>query len=197
MRRDTGSYVHHRATLYALLWLFAVSEFGLTSYHIFHTNTSAGFYGDASATFVQRSALTSAADPIAVELLFTALITLLWIPYTVFFHHRPMAAFSAGNNTLKSTRVGARAGFSLLQGESYLKYVLSIMWPVGALVATSSLQTPLEKEGLILLAIVAFAWIPYGLLMLAIELEFFDALGHVHAGPVNHTKDYMAYVGLM
>ncbi|KAH8108418.1 hypothetical protein DFH11DRAFT_1113418 [Phellopilus nigrolimitatus] len=180
MRRDTGSYVHHRATLYALLWLFAVSEFGLTSYHIFHTNTSGGFY-----------------DPIAVELLFTALITLLWIPYTVFFHHRPMAAFSAGNNTLKSTRVGARAGFSLLQGESYLKYVLSIMWPVGALVATSSLQTPLEKEGLILLAIVAFAWIPYGLLMLAIELEFFDALGHVHAGPVNHTKDYMAYVGLM
>ncbi|KAH8103745.1 hypothetical protein DFH11DRAFT_1520409 [Phellopilus nigrolimitatus] len=157
MRGDTTSYVPHRTGIYALLWLFALAELGLTGYRIHHTRSLAGVY-----------------DPIVAELLVTALLTLLWIPFTILFHHRG-AGTRAGDggaaNTGAGAGAGARPGFSLLHGETFLNLVLWLMWLIGGAIATNkwpnSLQTPPGKQGHVLRAIVALAWIAFGLLTLA------------------------------
>ncbi|KAH8103751.1 hypothetical protein DFH11DRAFT_1692428 [Phellopilus nigrolimitatus] len=160
-----SSYVIPRAALYALLWASSIVELGLTGYHVRHTKTSAGFY-----------------DPIVVELLVTAALTLIWIPITVFAHVRKAKSLHGGS------------GYAPLHGESAGNFVVWVMYLVGGAIATHKWPSPAfagaGKEGHVLLSIVAFAWIPFGVLSLVkvftlMQYAALKAESHSSHAPIN------------
>ncbi|KAI5115826.1 hypothetical protein M0805_001986 [Coniferiporia weirii] len=147
MRSD--SYVPHRGLLYTLLWLSALVELGLTGYRLHHTDSFGGFY-----------------NPIIVELLVTSVLTLLWIPLTMLFH-RAAGTLGSGGNAATT----GRSRHGSLFGENGGNFVLWVMWLVGAAITThhwpNRTLAGSGRQGTVLLTIVAFSWIPFALLTLA------------------------------
>ncbi|KAI5117620.1 hypothetical protein M0805_001220 [Coniferiporia weirii] len=160
------SYVFHRAALYALLWTASIVELGLTGYRVRHTKSAAGFYGTLLPPPLpepdkrpEEQTITNStpADPIVVELLVTAALTLLWLPISGLAHLRKARDLSSGLGPLR--------------GESAGNFVLWVMWLVGAAIATNKWPNKTlagtGKEAHLLLGIVAFAWLPFAALSLA------------------------------
>ncbi|THH03164.1 hypothetical protein EW145_g6479 [Phellinidium pouzarii] len=159
---SVASYVVHRSALYALLWASAVVELGLTGWRIHHTKSVAGFY-----------------DPIVAALLVSAVLTLIWIPITSFLHLRKARGLHSDTG----------AGYAPLHAESGGNIVLWIMWLVDAAIATHKWPTRAlvgpssPKDAHLLLSLVAFAWISFGVLSLAcvFVLMHFAALRAIRA----------------
>ena len=86
-------------------------ELGLTAYRVHHTNDVEG-----------------SCDPVVVELIFTSILTMLWIPLAVLLHVRK-------SHTLER---GAARGFAPLHSEMVGLWVVWIFWLVGDAVATVS-----------------------------------------------------------
>ena len=86
-------------------------ELGLTAYRVHHTNDVEGYY-----------------DSVVVELIFTSILTMLWIPLAVLLHVRK-------SHTLER---GAARGFAPLHSEMVGLWVVWIFWLVGDAVATVS-----------------------------------------------------------
>ncbi|KAL5479113.1 hypothetical protein ACEPAI_2401 [Sanghuangporus weigelae] len=137
MGRD--SYVPHRRALYALLWMIAVVELGLTAYRIHHTRSLFGFY-----------------DPIIVELLVTSILTITLIPVILL----------TLRGILRPSR--KRLGFLHSESvRNLILWIMWLVggaiathkWP------RRSFAGP-GKQGRILTTIIAFAWIEFGLLTL-------------------------------
>ncbi|THH05654.1 hypothetical protein EW145_g4638 [Phellinidium pouzarii] len=132
----------------SLKWLTALAELGVTAFRIHHTNSVAGFY-----------------DAIIAELLVTSLLTLLWVPFTLLFHR------SAGTVGSGAGSSSGRSRVSPLHAETGGNSILWLMWLVGGSIAThkwpNRILAGFGKQGSVLLAIVALAWIAFGLLTLA------------------------------
>ncbi|EJD05296.1 uncharacterized protein FOMMEDRAFT_18889 [Fomitiporia mediterranea MF3/22] len=137
-----ASFVFHRAILYSLLWVAAVIELGLTGWRVHHTKSTASFY-----------------DPIVVALLVSSILTIIWVPITTFLH------------VFKSKSLSAGEGYKPLHFESAGNTILWIMWLIEAAIATHKWPTRAftgsGRDGHVLLTLVAFAWINFGLLSLA------------------------------
>ncbi|KAL5525441.1 hypothetical protein ACEPAF_9311 [Sanghuangporus sanghuang] len=144
MARD--SYVPHRRLLYALLWMIAVVELGLTAFRIHHTRSLFGFY-----------------DRVIAELLVVSILTILWAPLTLLLHRSALGSAGATGTQ--------RRGFGFLHGETSGNLILWIMWLVGAAIATNHWPTRAlagpGKQGRILTTIIALAWVEFALLTLA------------------------------
>jgi len=129
-----------RAFFYVVLWLFSVVLLGLTGARLHYTehlpqgdplNSGHDFY-----------------DPIVVELLFCALLAMIWAPVVMHLIH--------GKRELRF--------FSRVWHEALGLFILWIMWLVGAAIATSiwpNLPTFCSQYQAcrILTAMVAFAWL--------------------------------------
>ncbi|KAF7377961.1 hypothetical protein MSAN_00220000 [Mycena sanguinolenta] len=165
------SYVPHRRLFYGLIWALAVVELGLTATHIQFTRSHFGTH-----------------EAIVAELLVTSILTLLWVPVTLIFHRR--APDLDGNlNTRGHGRFGG------LHHESSGNIVLWIMWLVGAAIAAhrwpTRLFTGFGRQGDILLALVAIAFVEFGLMTLVkvLALMEYSALGvSGYAGPGARTE---------
>lgn len=135
-------FVKHRLGFYALLWSASVIELALTGWRIHHTKTVSHFY-----------------DPIVAELLVTAALTILWIPV------------AGVVNARKSKELAPGSSYSLLNIEAVGNFVLWVMWLVGGAIVTHKFPTKAVagtgSAGHILITLVAFSWISFGLLTFA------------------------------
>ncbi|THH06998.1 hypothetical protein EW145_g3691 [Phellinidium pouzarii] len=156
-----SSYVFPRAVLYSFIWTVSVVELGLTGYRVHHTKSTAGFY-----------------DPIVVELIVTAALTLIWLPASVFMHLMKARELGAAGNT----------GYAPLHGETGGNFILWVLWIVGAAFSThkwpNSALAGTGKSGHILLSIVAFAWLAFIALTLA---KIFTAMQYAALSAVSTT----------
>ncbi|KAK0217097.1 hypothetical protein IW262DRAFT_169375 [Armillaria fumosa] len=130
-----------RLGLYTLLWAVAVVLLGLTSYRIHITKNQFRRY-----------------DRIVVELLVSAILTILWVPFVA------VMIFAARSS---ARRHGSQICFELL-----ILAILWVMWLVGAVDTTNRLipghnwcsDALGSKQCNILTTILAFAWIGWSLL---------------------------------
>ncbi|KAJ6540287.1 hypothetical protein B0H19DRAFT_959872 [Mycena capillaripes] len=163
------SYVPHRRFLYFLIWAVAAAELGLTAEHIHFTMR------------VPFSLSMLRADPIVAELLVTSILTLFWVPLTLIFHRRAPGLANRNGHAVANGHGGSR--FGGLHHESSGNIVLWIMWLVGAAIAANRWPnrsaTGLGRQGSILIAIVALAFVDFGLLTLVkvLALMEYSALG--------------------
>ncbi|KAL5525448.1 hypothetical protein ACEPAF_9318 [Sanghuangporus sanghuang] len=134
-----AAYALHRTLLYTFLWTASVVQLGLTGWRVHHTESTIGDY-----------------DPIIVELLVTAALTILWIPVAIVAPVR------------KSKDLLPGSGYGTLGIETCGNFVLWVMWLVGGAIATNKWPTRAiagsGKDGHILITIVAFSWLCFGAL---------------------------------
>ncbi|PBK83953.1 hypothetical protein ARMGADRAFT_622942 [Armillaria gallica] len=138
-----------RLALYTLLWAVAVVLLGLTSYRIHITKNQFQRY-----------------DRIVVELLVSAILTILWVPAVMIFAARSSAR-----------RHGSQVCFELL-----IIAILWVMWLVGAVDTTNRLipgrnwcsNALGSKQCNILTTILAFAWIGWSLLTILFFMSIID-----------------------
>ncbi|KAF8215424.1 hypothetical protein K438DRAFT_1660174 [Mycena galopus ATCC 62051] len=161
------SYVPHRRLLYFLIWAVAAAELGLTAERIHFTRSNFGSY-----------------DPIVAELLVTSIFTLFWVPLTLIFHRRaPGLADRNGPAVANGHNVRGGSRFGGLHHESSGNIVLWVMWLVGAAIAAhhwpNRSAAGFGRPGSIILAIVALAFVEFGLLTLVkvLALMEYSALG--------------------
>ncbi|KAJ6480125.1 hypothetical protein C8R45DRAFT_348334 [Mycena sanguinolenta] len=153
------SYVPHRRFFYGLIWALAVVELGLTAAHIHFTRSRFRTH-----------------EAIVAELLATSILTLLWVPVTLVFHRR-----APDLNHNLNTRGNGR--FGGLHHESSGNIVLWIMWLVGAAIAAhrwpTRAFTGFGRQGDILLALIAIAFVQFGLMTMVkvLALMEYSAVG--------------------
>jgi len=163
------SYAGARPFLYAFLWIVSVVLLGLTAYRI-HSTKRVGFY-----------------DPIIAELLVVSILTILWTPFAIFTlvrgsygaHHAGTTNAAAAGTTTTTTTNTRRPGYL---PETIGLAILWVMWLVGAVVTTNTWPAKKfcgpGKQCSILAAILAFAWIGWGLLtLLGVSLLAHHAAG--------------------
>jgi hypothetical protein len=132
-------YALTRMPLYALLWVVAVIELGLTGFRVEHTRHVGKFY-----------------DPIIVELLVTSALTILWVPY---------ASWSL--NRLRTTNANGMTAANPEHHGNFVLWVMWLVgsaiatndWPTAAVRGVG-------KQSRILAAILAFGWTGFALLTL-------------------------------
>lgn len=78
------SYTGRRLILYALLWITAAVELGLTAWRIHFTRSNFGVYGKRDGVSSCGDQVAIADDPfserIIAELLFASILTVIWVP---------------------------------------------------------------------------------------------------------------------
>jgi len=120
--------------------MVSLALLGLTAYRVHHTKKLAGFY-----------------DPIVVELMVTAVLTMLWVPFAILGLLR---------RAVSSMTTGA------LHTEALGLFVLWVMWLVGSAIATNKWPSKafcgFGKQCNVLIAIVALGWVAFGLLTLIV-----------------------------
>ncbi|KAF8218048.1 hypothetical protein K438DRAFT_1747286 [Mycena galopus ATCC 62051] len=153
------SYVPHRRIFYTLIWALAAAALGLTAARIHFTRSNFRTH-----------------EAIVAEILVTSILTLLWVPVTLIFHRRAPDDLNA--------RGGLGGGrFGGLHHESSGNIVLWLMWLVGAAIAAHHWPTRtfvgFGRQGDMLLAIVALAFVEFGLLTMVkvLALMEYSALG--------------------
>ncbi|KAL5520173.1 hypothetical protein ACEPAG_9386 [Sanghuangporus baumii] len=134
-----AAYALHRSILYTFLWAASVVELGLTGWRVHHTESTFDDY-----------------DPIIVELLVTAALTILWIPVAIVAPVR------------KSKDLLPGSGYRIFGIETCGNFILWVMWLVGGAIATNKWPTRAiagpGRDGHILITIVAFSWLCFSTL---------------------------------
>ncbi|KAF9043861.1 hypothetical protein BDZ89DRAFT_1109293 [Hymenopellis radicata] len=149
MAGTSHTYMAGRLGVYFLLFIIAVILLGLSSYRIHFTETATGerhFY-----------------NPIVVELIVCAILCIIWIPFIVFFVAGEPDQY---RDHMGKKRLSRRLGF-----EGLVLFILWVLWLVGAAYTTNRIlpgrnycRSISGKQCSTLTAIVAFAWIGFGLL---------------------------------